>query len=232
MLGPYTYCTWLACSLLEAGVVVCALRRSAFRRYLPLNLWMLLELLSGISRFYILSAHGFQSSEYFYFYYYSEALSIIGLYFALASLYVLVLEELNLGFYVRLGAVLLLLGTALFSYLIVRQSSHLMVTHFVVELSQNLYFVGLVLTYLLWGAILKMRETRTRVIQFVLSLGVLFSLFAANYALRNLYPDLRWLWGSLPPLFDCFLPLAWCYTFLRIPEEARITAARLAVASR
>lgn len=232
MLGPYTYCIWLVCSLLEAGVLVCALKQGAFRRYLPLNLWMLLELLSGLSRFYVLSTHGLQSSEYAYFYYYSEALVIIGLYFALASLYARVLEELKAESYVRLAAVLLLSGTAIFSYLIVRQSSHLMLTHFVVELSQNLYFVGLVLTYVLWGAILKLGETRTRLIQFVLSLGVLFSMFAANYALRNLYPDLRWLWSSLPPLFDCFLPLAWCYTFMRVPEEARLMPARLAVVPR
>lgn len=232
MLGPYTYCTWLACSVLEAGVVVCALRRGAFRRYLPLNLWMILELLSGLSRFYVLYSFGLQSREYTYFYYYSEALTTIALYFALTSLYAHVLEELKAEAYVRLGAVLLLLGTAFFSYLIVRQSAHLMATRFVVEMSQNLYFVGLILTYLLWGAILKLRETRTRIIQFVLSLGVLFSMFAANYALRNLYPDLRWLWGSLPQLFDCFLPLAWCYTFLQVPEDARLTPARLAVVPR
>jgi len=232
VLGPYTICTWLICTLLEAGVVVCAVKQGAFRRYLPLNLWMILELLSGISRFYILYSFGFQSKEYYYFYYYSEALATIGLYFALSSLYSHVLEELKVEAYVRLAAVLLLLGTALFSYLIVRQSAHLMTTRFVVEMSQNLYFVGLVLTYLLWGAILKLHETRTRLIQFVLSLGVLFSLFAANYAMRNFYPVLRWLWGSLPPLFDCFLPLAWCYTFLRIPEEARLTPARLATVPR
>lgn len=232
MLGPYTYCTWLACSLLEAGVVVCAIKRGAFLRYLPLNLWMILELLSGLSRFYVLSSYGLQSKEYVYFYYYSEALTTIGLYFALTSLYAHVLEELKAESYVRLAAILLLSGTAFFSYLVVRQSSSLMATRFVVEMSQNLYFVGLVLTYLLWGAILKLRETRTRLIQFVLSLGVLFSLFAANYALRNLYPDLRWLWGSLPQLFDCFLPLAWCYTFLRVPEDARLVPARLATVPR
>ena len=77
------------------------------------------------------------------------------------------------------------------------QSSAKLVTHFVVDLSQNLYFVGLVLTYVLWGAILKLRETRTRLIQLVLSLGVYFSLFAANYAIRNLYP----------PLSSVFVPL-------------------------
>ncbi len=120
-------------------------------------------------------------------------------------------------------------GTALFSYAVVYQSQAKLVTHFVVELSQNLYFVGLVLTYVLWGAVLKLRETRTRLIQLVLSLGVYFSLFAANYALRNLYPSMNSVLQFLPPLFACFLPAAWTYAFLRIPEDARLAPARLAV---
>jgi hypothetical protein len=232
VLGPYTYFTWLACTLLEASVVVCALKQGAFRRYLPLNLWMLMELLSGLSRFYVLYTYGLQSSAYAYIYYYTDALTTIGLYFVLASLYSRVLDELKMEYYVRMAAILLLSGTAVVSYLVVRQSSHLLVTRFAYELHQNLYFVGLVLTYLLWGVMLKLRESRTRVVQFVLSLGLLFSMFAANYALRNLYPNVSWLWNSLPPLFDCFLPLAWCYTFLKIPEEARLMPARLAEASR
>jgi hypothetical protein len=226
------YFVWLACTLLEASVVVCALRRRAFLRYLPLNLWMILELVSGLSRFYVLNSYGLESRAYYYFYYYSDALTTIGLYFVVASLYARVLEELKEEYYVRMTAILLLTGTAVVSYLIVRQSSHRLVTTFVVELHQNLYFVGLVLTYLLWGVMLKLRESRTRVIQFVLSLGLHFSVFAANYAFRNLYPDLRWLWSSLPPLIDCFLPLAWCYTFLKVSEDARIMPARLAEASR
>src|SRR5215813_1968379 len=130
--------------------------------------------------------------------------------------------------YVKLGAVVLLIGTALFSYAVVNQSQAKLLTHFVVELSQNLYFVGLVLTYILWGAILKMRETRTRVIQLVLSLGVYFSLFAADYALRNLYPSTRSVLVLVQQMIGCFLPLAWAYAFWFSPEEARLAPSRLA----
>jgi hypothetical protein len=148
-----------------------------------------------------------------YFYYYSDAVLTILLYFALISLYALVFGELNASRFVRLGAVVLLAGTAIFSYAVVQQSSARMVTHFVVELSQNLYFVGLVLTYLLWAAILKMRETRAQLVQLVLSLGVYFSLFAATYALRNLYPSMTSVLLSLLQLFGFVLPLAWTYAF-------------------
>ena len=84
-----------------------------------------------------------------------------------------------------------------------------LVTHFVLELSQNLYFVGLVLTYVLWAAILKLRETRTRLIQLVLSLGVYFSLFAANFAMRNLYHVIGSFFVPADALFGRFLPLSW-----------------------
>jgi hypothetical protein len=186
----------------------------------------------SIGRYNILSHYGFTSKEYLYFYYYSDALLTIALYFALMSLYSHIFSDLNADRYIRIGTVILLSGTALFSYAVVQQSSSKLVTHFVVELSQNLYFVGLVLTYVLWAAVLKMRETRTRLIQLVLSMGVYFSLFAANFALQNLYQSRGSFFEFLTPLFGCFLPLSWVYTFWYVPEEARTVPSRLAVVPR
>ncbi|MGB9464932.1 MAG: hypothetical protein WBR10_07445, partial [Candidatus Acidiferrum sp.] len=134
--------------------------------------------------------------------------------------------------FVKMGTLLLLAGTAIFTYAVVAQSTAKLVTHFVIELSQNLYFVGVVLTYVLWGAILKLRETRTRLIQLVLSLGVYFSLLAANYAIRNLFPPLSSVFTPLVQIFGTFLPLAWAYAFWRLPEEARLAPSRLAVIPR
>ena len=193
---------------------------------------MAATLLVEISRFQILKHFGFSSHEFAYFYYYSDALLTILLYFALISLYALVFDEMKAEKYVRLGAVLLLGGTAIFSFAVVQQSSSKMLGHFVYELSQNLYFVGLVLTFVLWGAVLKLRETRTRVIQFVLSLGVYFSAFAATYALRNLFPNFDWPKIYLVPAIGFLLPLAWAHAFWRVPEEARLVPARLAAIPR
>lgn len=232
MLGPIQYAIWLLCTLLEATVVVCAIRGKAFRRYIFLNIYMTAEVVASIVRFDILHRYGFQSPTYAYFYYYSDALLTILLFFALSSLYSDVFGELNAERYVQLGAVLLFAGTALFSFAVVQQSSSKLLTHFVFEISQNLYFVGLVLTYILWAAILKLRETRTRLIQLVLSLGVYFSLYAANYALRNLYPSVSSLFEWLNPMIGCFLPAAWAYAFWRLPEDARLVPAELAVAQR
>ena len=232
MPGSIEFLVWCTCFVLEVAVVVCAVRAGIFRRFLPLNLYMAASAAGDLLRFRILFHYGYTSREYFYFYYYSDALLTVALYLALISLFVQVFKELSAEKYVIIGACLLLAGTSLFSYLVIQQSTGLLLSRFVVELSQNLYFVGLVLTYVLWGAILKLRETRAQLVQLVLSLGIYFSLFAANYAIRNLYPAASGISISLLQFLGCFLPLAWAYAFWRIPEDARLAPAALAVIPR
>src|SRR5579862_6024745 len=126
---------------------------------------------------------------------------------------------MSLGRYIRMAASILLGVTGIFSFLVInhnRGQLSLKSIQFVVEFGQNIYFVGVVLTYLLWGAMLKLRETRTRIVQLVLALGIYFSATAGVYALRNLFPSLedpilRW----FPPLISTWLPLAWTYTLAR-----------------
>lgn len=213
-------------------MVVCALKTHSFRRYFFLNVYMGLSFVASVGRFQVLHHFGMSSFEYIYFYFYSDALLTIGLYFALLNLYSLVFDEMKVERYLRFGAVLLLAGTAWFSYAVINQSSHRILSHFAFELSQNLYFVGLVLTYVLWGAILKLRETRARLIQLVLALGIYFSAFAADYALRNLNTNLQPIWQYTMPLLGCLLPAAWTYSLLRVSEEARLAPSRLAAVPR
>lgn len=232
MLGPVEYVLWFLGIALEAAVVVCALARGAFHRYLALNLYMAISCGTSLVGYKILSLYGYDSKQYYDFYYQSHLLLTIALYFVLINLYMRVFDEMRADRLVRFGAVLLLLGTSIFSLAIVRQSEGRIMSRFVVELSQNLYFVGVVLTYVLWGAMMKLRETRTRLIQLVLSLGIYFSMLAAEYALRNLYPSLTAVKTYLPPVVGCLLPLAWCYAFLKLSEDARLATARLGVLPR
>lgn len=232
MPGPIETILWCLGILSEAAVLVCAFSKGCVRRYLLLNLYMAGLLAADIGRYEIISKYGITSSPYFYFYYYSDAVLVIFLYFALSSLYAQVFSEMNAERYVRMGTILLLCGTALFTYAVVAQSADKFLSSFVKGLSQNLYFVGLVLTYVLWAAVLKLRETRARLIQLILSLGVYFSLLAANYAIENLYPSLSHVAGPMVQVFSTFLPLAWAYAFWKLPEEARLAPSRLAVIPR
>lgn len=214
-------------------MVVCSFRSGSFRRYLALNSYMLACIAVSAIRLQVLNAYGLTSPQYLYTYCSSDLLLIVGLYFALISLYSHVFEEMGAERSIRLGAIVLLLGTAGFSLAIVMQSTSAQITgRFFVEASQNLSFVGLVLTYVLWAAVLKLRETRTRLIQLTLSLGIFFSMLAATFALRNLYPPLHNLLQSLAPFTGCMLPITWAYAFWRFRDDDRLAPSRLAMVPR
>ncbi|MGB8540734.1 MAG: hypothetical protein WCD49_03760 [Candidatus Acidiferrales bacterium] len=187
----------------------------------------------NLGQFICLEKYGFGSRQYLYCYYYTESILTIAMFCVVIQLYQYVFVEMKASRYIRGAGALLLLATAFFSYAVVRANQGHLTSRFVVELGQNLHFCGVVLTYLLWGAILKLRETRSRLIQLVLALGVYFSATAGVYALRNLFPVLqpsllRW----VPPMVGVWLPLAWAYTFYYVPEDARLATARLMVRAR
>ena len=231
MPGPLASFIWYFGTALELGFVVCSIARKSFFRYLFLNLYFLLTVGSSLARHSFLIRFGKSSIEYHYAYFYTDALLTVALYVALTSLYSHVFGELRFTKYVRSCAVLLLVGTVLFSYAVVAQSEQRLATAFAYELSQNLYFVGLVLTYILWGAVLKLRETRTRLVQFILALGLYFSAYAASYALVNLASKYSVV-HALGPLVSCLLPLSWTITMWRHSEEARLVPAHLVAVPR
>jgi hypothetical protein len=231
MPGPAATLIWYLGTAFELAFVVCSIHRKSFFRYLFLNLYFLLTLSSSLFRHFVLTHYGFSSDQYRYAYFYSDALLTLVLYVAVISLYSRVFSELRFSKYVRFSAVMLLLGTAAFSYAVVAQSAERLETAFAYELSQNLYFVGLVLTYVLWGAILKLGETRTRLVQIVLSIGLYFSAYAASYALVNL-ADKYSVVQYLGPVVSCLLPLSWTITMWRHSEEARLVPARLVAVPR
>jgi hypothetical protein len=233
MLGPLDYSIWLLGFLLEVSVIFCISYRRVFHRYFSISAYMLCAAAVSCGQYISILEFGIRSKEYWYFYYYTGSLLTILMFFVIIQLYQHIFAELRVHRYIRGGASILLFATALFSYFVVRRDSDRLTNEFVVELGQNLYFVGVVLTYLLWAAVLQLRETRTRLIQLVLALGIYFSGNAGTYALRNLFPGLQpaflqW----LPPLFGTLLALAWAYTFFKVPEEARLMTARLAVNTR
>ncbi len=233
MLGPFDYALWLIGFLVEIYVVVCSLYRNEFFRYLPLNIYMLCEAFVTFGLFFCLRIYGFSSPKYSYFYYYTDSLLAILMFCVIIKLYLQVFQELGVNAYIRRAAGVLILLTAIFSYGVIYQNQDHLTSRFVVELEQNLNFVGVVLTYLLWGAIMKLRETRTRLIQLVLALGVYFSAAAGMYALHNLFPHLeRSFLKSVLPLVGLWLPLAWAYTFTKVPEDSRLATALVAARAR
>ena len=231
MPGSVDFFIWYLGTAFELAFVVCSITRKSFLKYFFLNLYLMLSVLADVGRWLVMRQYGFRSDEYMYFYYYTDALLTLSLYVLLISLYSRVFGELRFAKHMRLAAVVLLLGTAGFSYAVVAQSAARLYTTFAYELSQNLYFVGIILTYLLWGAVLKLRETRTRVVQIVLSLGLYFSAYAATYAFQNVAPKYA-LVQYASSVIGCLLPLAWTITMIRYSEDSRLAPAQLVAVPR
>src|SRR3989442_9559913 len=100
---------------------------------------MAATLLVEIGRFQFLKHFGSNSFEFIYFYFYSDALLTILLYFALISLYTVVFDEMKAEKYVRFGAVLLLAGNRPFIYAVLHPCSSQILSPFFFSLFQNIY---------------------------------------------------------------------------------------------
>jgi hypothetical protein len=226
--GFGNYALWLVGFMLEVYLLSRAIYSRSFLRYLTLNLFVGAMALRTLLDFTVFVHYGFASSQYKHTYYYTDALLTVMMYLAIMHLYHQVFREMNLGRYVRGATVALLAATSIFSYIVVQANQGNFTSSFVVELSQDLYFVGVVLTYLLWIAVFKLRETRTRLVQLVLALGIYFSASAALYAFGNMFPDLHMVANFMIPIVGGFLPAAWAYTFTMVPESARLVPTTLA----
>lgn len=227
MLDPVSYGIWLAVVLTEVVSLVCMIRGRAFLQHFTLVLYLCSCLASELGAHALLRNSGYSSDAYYYFFFYSKSLLTICLYFVLMNLYSHVFSDMGAGKYIRAGAAMILAGTAGISYYMVDASSSRLITNFAGELGQNLYFVGVILTYLLWFAMAKLRENRTRVMQLVLSMGVYVSLSAGSFAIFNLYPNHDDFWKYYFPITSMWLPVSWAYTFLKVPNDARLATAKV-----
>jgi hypothetical protein len=233
LLGPVDYALWIAGFVFEAAAVVSIFYRGAFARYFSISLYMTCTFLVQGAQYLCFLKFGVRSPQYFYLYYYSDSLLTILLFFVVMHLYMHVFSGTDTNRHIRAGAALLLLLTAALSYIVVRQHKSHLTEHFVVEMGEDLYFIGTVLTYILWGAMIKLRERSARVVQLVLALGIYYSATAGAYALRDLFPAwqrtaLAW----VPPAASVWLSLAWTLAFLRTREEALVMIPTLAAKAR
>ncbi len=229
MPDPLQFFLWVLSLLLQAAVVVSSLLRGGWRKHFPLAIYMLATVGHSVGAYIVFLKFGFKSPQYSFFYNLTDSILVVILFVAIISLYEQALQELTTSRYVRGGAVILISLTALFSFVSVQgRSDRMSEMGLMAEIGQNLYFVGVVMTYLLWGVVMQLRETRLRILQFVFSLGIYFSMLAATYALVNLFPGFRSSFRWIPQVASVFLAGAWTYTFLMVPESARLATSRIA----
>src|ERR1700674_3115391 len=122
-LGPVDYALLIADLSIEVCALAILLKKKALSQHFTLVLYLCASVAIGIGRYYVLKTDRFTTNTYLYFYFFSDALLSICLYFLLMSLYVHVFSDMNAGKSVRAGALLLLAGTALISYYMVATST-------------------------------------------------------------------------------------------------------------
>jgi hypothetical protein len=221
MLGSFDYALWLISFLAEVYVVVCAVRRGDLFRYFTLNIYVLGLAADTVIRYIVFTTYGVSSTQYRYCYYYTDALLTVVMFGAIISLYSHVFQESSVPSYLRILAFVSLTTTAAYSLLVIQQKRELLATDFVAEFSANLYFVGMVLTYVLWTIVLKRRNPCTRLVLIVTAFGVFFGGHTVTYGLHSLFPSVT-AWRYIPPVLGTWLPLSLAFTFTRFSDEDRI----------
>jgi hypothetical protein len=144
--------------------------------------WMRLE---------VLRQFGISSSQYAYIYYYSDCLLSLLLYFAVAEHLVRVCDSNAARICARIGSFLLALCVGMFSLAVVAQSSAKLLTHLVIEYSDNLYCATVGLGLLLFVVSQRFRAVsfHDRLLAFVFASYL--ALMPWQYLLRNLYPGFQ-----------------------------------------
>jgi hypothetical protein len=196
-------------------------------RYLTLNLYVATCLAGSIWNAIVIHVYGYASYAYAYSYYYVDCITSVFSYFVIAGFYERVCEKLHASWKIRLGGFLILLATAWLSLGIVQSSREHLTTRFVMELSRNLNFMGVLLTYILWGGYLRTRQKSLRMVQLISALGIYYSFLALYYGLRMFFHD--WFVTRLiPAVLSTFLPCAWAYAFLTTREDDRAVTVTVA----
>ncbi len=219
MIGTYEIVVAIVSIALSlAGVVVCLVRGDFFR-YFFLNAYLLTCVLFTGGCLYLISSEGYDSTAYFYFYYLVDAIVTVVAYLAIASLFDQLFRKSVFRSYVRLTLFFFFVLVIGISGLFISRSVENFYSGFVIELEQNMYFVGVVLTFLLWMSMSYLGAQNRRFVLLVAGMGIVFAAHAANYAIRFLFPSLSALTLVVPPLAYNFMAGLWLYTFLRVPEE-------------
>lgn len=213
--------------LVSLGTVAVCLWRKAFLRYFFLNAYVLFSAAFTVACMYWIRTEGYDSASYFYLYYVGDSfINVLG-FLLIATLFDHMFRNSAFRPYVRPTLGLFFLGVVGVSLLVILRSvNRFSAPGFLVEFQQNMFFVGVLLTFLLWASMAYLRAESRRFVLLVSGLGIYFSAHAANYAVQFLSNSkvVAAALTKVPPLAYTLMVGLWLYTFLRVPEGAPAVA--------
>jgi len=205
-------------TIIVAGFVVfLCLRQKVLSKFFLFNCYFAASIVISIGRFWIESRGGHHFLEYLNFYYYSEAVLAILLALAVWQIAArLVAGRIGRGAVLIAGASILLLVIFL-CFFSVEHSTSPPITHFAVEISQNILLAaGLAILGLwiwIWN-LLNAAEDRIAT-QFVNVLAVYFAVFYLLYWLGHAWPYSRPHQGDLFSMMAAWLPLGCSFALVQ-----------------
>jgi len=207
--------------LVSLGTVVVCLWRKSFLRYFFLNVYLLFSAAFTVGGVYLLATAGYDSAVYFYFYYVGDSFCNIFGFLLIAGFFNHMFRNSVFRPYVRPTLSLFFFGVLGVSLLVILRSvDKFSAPGFLVEFQQNMFFVGVMLTFLLWASMSYLRAESRRFVLLVSGLGIYFSAHAVNYAVQFLSNSkvVAEALTKVPPLAYTLMVGLWLYTFLRVPE--------------
>ncbi len=212
---------------LEAGLLALLLLRYRVGRSLSLFLYLsLLLTVDAVSRPYVLYRYGYSSQTFGYFYWLTDVLLTLGAFFLVFAFFRRAcVNERKMWQSVRLLLVLVFVLTLGISLITLSRNYDQLLTRFIFEFQQNLYFTCLVLNTLLYILMQKLESTDDELTLLVCGMGIQFAGPAANFALVHLTPG-QGLYGLLypyvRPLCTLGMLLTWFYALVRGPQPSAV----------
>lgn len=219
MIGTYDLVIAALSVFVSLGTVVVCVYKKCFLRYFLLNLYILSGVVFTLATQYVLHTFGYTSVEYFYLYFTGDVIVTTICYLTLASFFDQMFRQSIFRQYVRptLGIFFLLVVGV--SALAISRNISNFYSAFVLEFQQNMYFVGVLLTFLLWLSMMYLGAETRRFALLVSGMGIYFTAHAATYAATFLFASVEPIAARVLPLAYSLRALVWLYTFLAVPEE-------------
>ena len=204
---------WFYATVLSVFVALAIIIRGQFRRFSVLATYFAIVAAVSLLRMHALYAYGFQSSEYAYFYYFSDLLLGVLLYFVITTLYRKVFPAEGADLRLRVGSIVIAAGVGIWSLAIVQATSSRLISRWIVEYSQDLYLVSAVAALVLFGFATYKPNVPKPIHQLAFVFAGYYLFFALLYMIR--YRSPRWgvPRGGLVGFFGMWLPLGVAYVF-------------------
>ncbi len=219
-MGIYAFAISLVGLCTRAIALGAAMTRRGHRKLYAVAIYLALSIVVELIGLWTLHIFGLDSREYRYAYYFGDPLVSIAGFFLLVRLLELSFEHSSLKLPgLRMGAIMVFSGIAVMTAFFVLSRSSAILIHLGVEIEQNLSFLGMILTVLLWTATNVMRVPGLRFRRVILAFSALYSSNAAVFTVHFLLPGFE-SWRLLVPLTGLLGAGLLAYT-LMTPERAQ-----------